>query len=451
MPKRRKRRQRLPQELVTATIESLSPEGRGVAHVEGKVVFVDFSLAGEVVEFKYTRVSKKFDEASAVNIITPSADRVTPICEHFTVCGGCSLQHQEHNAQVQSKQDALMHQFEFLGQVKPDQILPPLRGPLKHYRQKARLGVKFVAKKEKVLVGFREKANSFLADILACPVLHESVGLHISDLSALMIELDAKQTIPQIEVAVDDNKTALVFRHLEDLSEHDQLALIDYAKKFDVQIMLQSGGPDTIVPLWPEAPQPLSYCLEEQDVKIEFQVNDFIQVNRQINQAMVTNACQMLQLQADDNVLDLFCGLGNFTLAMARQCNHVTGVEGTQSMVEKARENARLNKIENVQFYSADLSKDISSEAWLYNAENTQKYDKILLDPPRSGAMEMLKYIGKLKASRLVYVSCNPATLARDAKVLVHDYGYTLEQAGVMDMFPHTSHVESIALFTKKI
>ncbi|VAW56254.1 23S rRNA (uracil(1939)-C(5))-methyltransferase [hydrothermal vent metagenome] len=449
MSKRRKRRQRPPEALVVVTIESLSPEGRGVAHVDGKVVFVDFALAGEVVEFKYTRMSKKFDEASAVNIITASEDRVEPICQHFTVCGGCSMQHQEHVAQGQSKQNALMHQFQFLGQVQPDEILPPLRGPLKHYRQKARLSVKYVVKKEKVLVGFREKASSFLADIVACPVLHESVGLHITDLSNLMITLDAKQTIPQIEVAVDDTKTALVFRHLEDLSAHDKSALIAYAQQYDVQVMLQSGGPDTIASLWPENPPPLSYTLKEQDVTIEFQVNDFTQVNSDINQAMVSNALQMLQLKSQDKVLDLFCGLGNFTLAMAKQCAEVTGVEGTQAMVLKARENAIRNNIENVQFYTADLSKDISMEPWLYNAEKTQKYDKILLDPPRSGAMEMLKYIGKINASRIVYVSCNPATLARDANVLVHEHGYALAQAGVMDMFPHTAHVESIALFTK--
>jgi len=449
MSKRRKRRQRLPEGLVKVTIESLSPEGRGVAHVEGKVVFVDFSLAGEVVEFKYIKISKKFDEAVAVNIISASPDRVTPVCQHFTVCGGCSLQHQEHVAQVNSKQDALMHQFQYLGQVQPEHILPPLLGPLKHYRQKARLGVKYVPKKEKVLVGFREKANSFLADILACPVLHESVGCHISDLSDLMMTLDAKQTIPQIEVAVDDSKTALVFRHLEALSEPDKLALIAYAKKYNVQLMLQSGGPDTITPLWPESPPSLSYTLQDQNVTIEFQVGDFTQVNSDINQAMVTRALNMLELTPQDKVLDLFCGLGNFTLAMARQCAEVTGVEGALSMVVKARENAVRNNIQNVQFYSADLSKDISTEPWLYAAGNRQKYNKILLDPPRSGAMEMLKYIGKLKASHIVYVSCNPATLARDAAVLVHEHGYTLEQAGVMDMFPHTTHVESIALFTK--
>jgi len=446
---KRARRKRLPEELVEVTIESLSPEGRGVAHVNGKVVFVDYALADEIVEFKYSRVSKKFDEGRVVNVIKASPQRVEPICAHFTVCGGCSLQHQEHEAQIKSKQDALMHQFEFLGQIQPKNILPPLRGPIKHYRQKARLGVKYVHKKDKVLVGFREKNNSFLADILECPVLHETVGLRIKDLSRLLFGMQARASIPQIEVAIDDSKTALVFRHLEDLSDSDKNALTDFARQHELQIMLQSGGPDTVVPLWPENPPPLKYTLKEQDVSIEFQSNDFTQVNSEINQLMVSKAVQMLALNKTDRVLDLFCGLGNFTLAMAKQCGSVVGVEGAQSMVVKARENAQRNQIENVEFYAADLSKDISSEVWLNKAGVSQSYDKILLDPPRSGAMEMLKYIGKLNAKRIVYVSCNPATLARDTHALVHDYGYTLEEAGVMDMFPHTAHVESIALFTR--
>jgi len=446
---RRARRKRLPEALVEATIESLSPEGRGVAHVNGKVVFVDFALAGEIVEFKYTRVSKKFDEARAVTILKASPQRVEPICAHFTVCGGCSMQHQEHEAQIQSKQDALMQQFQHLGQVQPAHILPPLRGPLKHYRQKARLGVKYVPKKDKVLVGFREKGNSFLADILACPVLHESVGLRIKDLSDLLMSMKARSVIPQIEVAIDDSKTALVFRHLEALCDEDKIALTEFAKQYDLQIMLQSGGPDTVIALWPLNPPPLSYTLKEQGVTIEFQPNDFTQVNSEINQLMVSHALQMLALNEEDTVLDLFCGLGNFTLAMAKQCASVVGVEGAQSMVVKARENAQRNNIANVTFYAADLSRDISSEIWLNKAGVSQSYDKILLDPPRSGAMEMLKYIGQLNAKRIVYVSCNPATLARDTHALVHEYGYTLDAAGVMDMFPHTAHVESIALFTK--
>lgn len=444
MSKRRARRKRLPEELVEATIESLSPEGRGVAHIEGKVVFVDFALPGEIIEFKYTRTSKNFDEARAMNIIKASEDRVEPVCEHFGVCGGCSMQHQEHEAQIRSKQHSLMQQFEFMAHTQPENILPPLRGPVLHYRQKARLGVKYVHKKGKVLVGFREKGNAFLADLTRCPVLHESVGNHLTDLSDLIMNMQARETIPQIEVAISDTKTALVFRHLEDLIDSDKDALSGFAQQHDLQILLQSGGPDTVVPLWPENPAPLSYTLQEQQITIEFQPNDFTQVNSEVNQAMVSSALKMLELSPEDKVLDLFCGLGNFTLAMAKECAEVTGVEGAQSMVVKARDNAKSNKIENTAFFAADLSVDISAEPWL-----KQKYDKVLLDPPRSGAMEMLKYIGKLGAKRIVYVSCNPATLARDTNTLVNEYGYTLQDAGVMDMFPHTAHVESIALFTK--
>ena len=441
---KRRRRKRLPEELVEATIESLSPEGRGVTHIEGKVVFVDFALPGEIVEFKYTRTSKKFDEARAVNIMQASDQRVEPVCEHFGVCGGCSMQHQEHEAQISSKQQSLMQQFDHLAHTQPGIIRPPLRGPVLHYRQKARLGVKYVHKKGKVLVGFREKGNAFLADLNRCPVLHESVGNHLTDLSNLIMNMQGREVIPQIEVAISDTQTALVFRHLEDLSDSDLDALRQFAQQHNFYILLQSGGPDTVRPLWPEAPQVLSYTLQEQQVTIEFQPNDFTQVNSEINQLMVSDALAMLELAPEDKVLDLFCGLGNFTLAMARQCAEVTGVEGAQSMVVKARDNALKNSIENTSFYAADLSADISAEPWL-----AKKYDKILLDPPRSGAMEMLKYIGKLGARRIVYVSCNPATLARDTNTLVNEYGYTLQQAGVMDMFPHTAHVESIALFTK--
>ena len=442
---KRRRRKRLPEEAVEVQIESLSHEGRGVAHVEGKVVFIDFALPGETVEFKYTRQSKSFDEGKAIKVIKASADRVEPICEHFGVCGGCSMQHQNHEAQITSKQAALMEMFEHMAQTKPQNILEPLRGPIKHYRQKARLGVKYVAKKGKVLVGFREKGNAFLADLHSCPVLHESVGNRITALSELIMAMDAKESIPQIEVAIDDTKTALVFRHLEPLSDSDKAALTQFAQTHELQIMLQSGGPDTVVALWPENPAPLSYRLNEQDVTIEFQPNDFTQVNSEINQSMVSRALSMLELSKEDKVLDLFCGLGNFTLAMAKQCAEVVGVEGAQTMVVKARENAEKNNIDNTQFFAADLSADISDEPWLQH-----KYDKILLDPPRSGAMEMLKYIGKLDAKRIVYVSCNPATLARDTQTLVNEYGYALVDAGVMDMFPHTAHVESIALFTKK-
>ncbi|MDH5484778.1 MAG: 23S rRNA (uracil(1939)-C(5))-methyltransferase RlmD [Gammaproteobacteria bacterium] len=442
---RRRRKVRLPQEPVAAHIEELSAEGRGVAHIDGKVTFIDFALPGEDVLFKYSRTSSKFDEGQAIEVLKASAQRVEPACEHFGICGGCSLQHLNETDQIEAKQQTLLNHFQHLSGVEPGEIMPPLTGPVLGYRHKARLGVKYVAKKGKVLVGFREKAAPYIANLDSCKVLHPSVGERLDKLSELIMSMEARQTIPQIEVAVSDDVTALIFRHLEDLSATDREKLIQFAQAENIQIALQPGGINTVKALWPENPPPLFYRLENQQVKIEFQATDFTQVNPVINQAMIDHALALLDLQVDDSVLDLFCGLGNFTLPMARQAARVTGVEGAEVMVVKARENARLNDINNVDFFAADLSQDLKGQPWLQ-----QKYDKILLDPPRSGAMEMLNYLGKLGASRIVYVSCHPATLARDAKILVNDFGYRLTRAGVMDMFPHTAHVESIAVFDLK-
>jgi len=442
--RRRSRRQKLPQELVEATIQELTPEGRGFSSVNGKATFIDFALPGERVLFKYTKTSSKHDEGSAVEILESSEQRVEPPCEHFGVCGGCSLQHMEENAQIEAKQQALLNHFQHIAKIQPEEILEPLRGPTLAYRHKARLGVRYVIKKEKVLVGFREKSSSFLADLNSCKVLHESVGEKLERLGSLIMGMDARQTIPQIEVAVSDTKTTLVFRHLELLSDSDKQALIEFAKSEDVQLFLQPGGIHTIVPLYPEFPEPLFYELKNHNIRIEFESSDFTQVNPDINSQMIDRALEYLDLNENDNVLDLFCGLGNFTLPMARIAAHVTGVEGAEVMVVKARENAKLNNINNVEFYAADLSAKLDGSSWL-----NKNYDKILLDPPRSGAMEMLKYLGKLNAKRIVYVSCHPATLARDTHVLVHELGYKLAAAGVMDMFPHTAHVESIAVFEK--
>jgi len=446
MSKRRRRRQaRVPQDIIEASIESLSAEGRGVARVEGKTVFVDNALVGETVKFQYIKISSKFDEARAIEILTPSADRVEAACEHYGVCGGCSLMHMKPEAQIVHKQKTLLDLFQYQANVSPEEIIEPLTGPIFAYRFKARLGVKYVAKKEKVLVGFREKNAPYIANLNSCKVLHESVGERLLQLGDLIMGMEARQTIPQIEVSVSDAGTALTVRHLKPLSESDKNAWITFAKQYEMYIYLQSGGPKTVEILWPENPQPLFYKLSQQDVHIEFQPLDFTQVNPVINEKMLAQTLKFLDLKQDEKVLDLFCGLGNFTLPIARLAKHVVGVEGVEVMVAKARENARLNCIENAEFFAADLSADLSAMPWLMN----QQYDKVLLDPPRSGAMEMLKYLGQLKAKRIVYVSCHPSTLARDAQVLVQEYGYTLSKAGVMDMFPHTAHVESIAVFDK--
>ena len=444
MSRARRRKKRLPQEQVEAQIESLTPEGRGVAHINGKVTFIDFALPGERVLFQYSKTSSKFDEGRAIEVLDASADRVEPPCEHFGICGGCSMQHLHADAQVRVKQEALLNHFQQLANVQPETVLEPLRGPVLAYRNKARLGVKYVAKKDKVLVGFREKSSSFLADLHSCKVLHPSVGERLEQLGELIMGMDARQTIPQIEVAVSDEETNLVFRHLEALSDTDRETLRAFGEQNNLHIYLQPAGPDSITALWPDNPGPLHYQLVEQNIRIEFQPSDFTQVNSDINEQMVNRALSFLDLNENDQVLDLFCGLGNFTLPMARRAGRVTGVEGVEVMVQKARDNARLNDIHNVEFHAADLSSDLTGYPWL-----NQHYDKILLDPPRSGAMEMLKHLGKLQANKIVYVSCHPATLARDTQTLVQEFGYRLTAAGVMDMFPHTAHVESIAVFER--
>jgi 23S rRNA (uracil1939-C5)-methyltransferase len=444
MSKRRFRKPKPSPIPVETVIERLTPEGRGVAHINGKVTFIDFALPGERVMFQYTQTSSTFDEGRATEILQAAANRVQPQCEHFGVCGGCSLQHLHVDEQIAAKQETLLNHLEHLAKVKPDAVLPPLRNTEWGYRYKARLGVRYVAKKAKVLVGFREKAGSFLADLHHCKVLHASVGERLEALSALIMGMDARETIPQIEVAVSDDVTALVFRHLQPLSIADAQRLTNFALENNLHVYLQPGGADSIHALSPEVPTPLRYALPNHQVQIEFKPSDFTQVNPAINRKMVDRALELLELKPDERALDLFCGLGNFTLPMARQCAQVTGVEGAVELVQKARDNARLNNIDNVEFHAADLSVDLLGYPWL-----NQTYDKILLDPPRSGAMGMLKYLGKLNASRMVYVSCHPATLARDAEVLVHEFGYRLSAAGVMDMFPHTAHVESIAVFDK--
>ncbi|MCW8957370.1 MAG: 23S rRNA (uracil(1939)-C(5))-methyltransferase RlmD, partial [Gammaproteobacteria bacterium] len=384
--RRRQRQQRLPQELVAATIESLTPEGRGLAHVDGKVCFIDFALPGEQVMFQYSKISNKYDEGRALEILKASPDRVDPVCPHFGICGGCSMQHMEQGAQIRAKQQALQGHLEHLAQTQPDHWLEPITGPVTGYRYKARLGVKYVAKMDKVLVGFREKARPHLADLNSCKVLHPSVGNRLLSLGELIMGMEARQTIPQIEVAVSDTGTCLVFRHLKPLSDSDRRQLMNYAQSEELQIQLQPAGPDSIVPLWPEQPGPLNYLLSNQNIKIEFQATDFTQVNPDINQKMLDSALAFLDLNASDKVLDLFCGLGNFTLPIAQQAASVIGVEAVESMVAKARDNAALNAIDNCTFYATDLSADLTGMPWL-----NQHYDKILLDPPRSGAMEMLK------------------------------------------------------------
>ena len=434
----------MPAEAVRGRIDSLAHDGRGVAHLDGKATFIEGALPGEEVMFTYVARHKRYDEAVIAEVIEPSPERVTPRCAHSGLCGGCSLQHLRAEAQIHMKEQILLDTLRHLGDVTPEEILPPLIGPHWGYRRRARLGAKFVDKKDAMLVGFREKRSAYLADLSQCEVLHPQVGHQLLALRDLLRGLDAYKRIPQVEVAAGDEKIGLVFRHLDPLSEHDLAALRAFGETHGFYIYLQAAGPDSVAPLWPSDPR-LTYRLSEFDVELDFLPTDFTQVNGDINAAMVRLALELLDLRGDERVLDLFCGIGNFTLPIARRAAAVVGVEGDAKLVARARDNANRNGIVNAEFHTADLSDETSMWPWAVPG-----FDKILLDPPRTGALEVVRRVAGLGARRIVYVSCNPATFARDAAELVRQHGYRLRKAGVMDMFPHTTHVECIALFEKK-
>ncbi len=446
MVRRRKRKKVLPEVPVNVTIESLAHDGRGVAHVNGKVVFIDEALPGEEMEFVYTDSRRDYAEGKVVNLISRSPHRTEPQCPHYGVCGGCSFQHVDSVAQIAIKQALLEEQFARIGKVQIPELWEPLRGPHWGYRHKARMGVKYVAKKNRVLVGFRERRNPFLAEIDQCIVMHPSVGMRLPELSEMIGGLTIKDRIPQIEVAIGDEQCVLAIRVLAPPTDADKQRMREFAQRTQITLYLQPKGPDSITPLWPEEPHLPTYALPDYDIVFHFRPAMFTQVNTEINRKMVNRVMETLALNAQDTVLDLFCGLGNFTLPMARKAGLVVGIEGDLPLVNHAKANARLNGISNVEFYAADLTRDISDMPWA-----NKKYDKILLDPSRAGAAEVLSRIPQWNPQQIVYVSCNPSTLARDAGILVNELGYRLLKAGVMDMFPQTGHVESIALFDKGI
>ncbi|MBF8269091.1 MAG: 23S rRNA methyltransferase [Gammaproteobacteria bacterium] len=439
MPPRHKKP--LP-EPVRATIDSLSHEGRGVAHLGGKAVFIDGALPGETVTFRYTRRRAKFAEGYAIDILQPSPRRAQPQCRHYTICGGCSLQHMPAADQIEHKQKVLLEQFRHIGNIEPEAILPPLRSPEWGYRRKARLGLKYVFKKEKLLIGFREKRSNYVADLETCEVLHPAIGKRITELQSFIRGLDCYDQIPQLEVAIGDNVTALIFRHLVELTVADRERLAAFQQQAQIAVYLQAGGPETVLPLNDQTATDLSYRLDQYGIEIHFRPDDFTQVNFAINNAMVARVIELLAPQSGDTVLDLFCGLGNFSLPVARQGAAVTGIEISVRLVQRARENATRNGISNVEFLAIDLM-----QADLAIPVFKKTYNKILIDPPRNGAREIIEHLSFDGVDKLVYVSCNPATLARDAGILVRDKGLRLQQAGILDMFPQTSHVESIALF----
>ena len=437
-----RRRRRSPPIEMTVSIESMTNDSRGVAHHEGKAVFVEGGLPGEVVRCQTTRRTSKYDTANVLEVLEASDDRVQPRCSAAGVCGGCSLQHMSESSQIHAKQQVLLENLQQIGKVQPETILPPLQGPHWNYRRKARLGVKLVPKKGGVLVGFREKQSGYLAVMDSCDVLDERFSNLILPLRELVAGLSIAKRIPQIEIAAGDNSAVLVFRNLEPILEADQELLKVFANQHQLSILLQPGGPDSIQALYPEKHELLQYRLDEWDIAIRFRPTDFTQVNASINQLMVSQALKLLGAEKGDEVLDLFCGIGNFTLPLARVCKHVTGIEGDSVLVNMARDNASYNGLSNAEFVTANLYDTPLDGSWLH-----RKWDRILLDPPRSGAMEVIERLPELKPKRIVYVSCNPATLARDTDLLVNKYSYRLKAAGVMDMFPHTKHVESIAVF----
>jgi 23S rRNA (uracil1939-C5)-methyltransferase len=428
-----------------ASIESLDHEGRGVAHVEGKAIFIEGALPGERVAYTSFRRKPSFENARADAVLKASSQRVTPQCPHFGVCGGCSMQHLEPAAQAAAKQRILEDAFWHIARLKPETILPPIVGPTWGYRRRARLTVRKVEKKGGVLVGFHEKRSSYVAVMDSCAVLPPAISALLPKLRELVGMLSIPDRLPQIEVAVGDTPPALVFRILEALTPDDENKLRAFADRHGVHIYLQTGGPDTATIFHPvDAPRP-AYRLPDFDVTLRFRPTDFTQVNHDVNRVLVRRALRLLDLRPGERVADMFCGLGNFTLPLARQGAQVVGVEGSAPLIARARENAEFNGLaERIEYHVANLFTVTpeSLAAW-------GRFDRMLIDPPREGAIELVKSLGADAPTRIVYVSCNPATLARDAAVLVHEQGYRLVAAGIANMFPHTSHVESIALFVR--
>jgi 23S rRNA (uracil1939-C5)-methyltransferase len=436
---------------VIVDIHSLSHEGRGIAHVEGKTTFIHGAISDEKVLCKITQYHRRYNEGKVLEVLGPSSSyRIQPACAHFGTCGGCSLQHMDAQYQVQLKQQILLEQLTHFGSVKPEILLPPITGNPWGYRNKARLGVRYVIKKEKLLVGFRECFSNYLTDIEICPVLHPQIGTRIKALSTMIASLTQYDQIPQIEVAAGEKAIALVFRHMTPLPCDDLETLRQFGQDHAFHIYLQPNPPERVHKIWPAGPhERLTYTLPDEHLEMQFHPLDFTQVNSEINRSMVKQALQLLDLRSTDHVLDLFCGLGNFTLPIARKAAHVVGIEGSQEMVKRAEENAAHNHIHNTEFYAANLYAAHLMESIGPNTWSQKHYDHILLDPPRTGAKEIIALFPRLSAQKIVYVSCHPATLARDAKELVYTHGYQLKKLGLINMFPQTSHIEAIALFEK--
>lgn len=430
-------------------IESVDFEGKGIARIDGKTTFIEGVLTGEEVLIEITKRKANFDKAKVVEIIKKSDKRVNPECPNFGVCGGCSMQHISFDEQIRIKQQVLIDNLKHIGDVSPEQVLVPLEGISWGYRYRARLSARYVAKKGGVLVGFREKAAPYVVDMNQCLVLPPHVSQLITPLRQFIGSMTIKERVPQIEVAVGDKITVLVIRNMESLADSDEEIAKSFVDKYSttlypVQIWLQPKGPDSCYPFYPKDAVGLSYNLTRFKIDMPYYPSEFTQVNPFINEEMVNLAVDLLAPESNEIIADFFCGIGNFTLPIAKYAKQVTGIEGSDILVKRALENAKHNQLEQKVTYNVSNLFQIDSN-WL---TQLGKFDKWLIDPPRDGAYELVKAITHANApKRIVYVSCNPATLARDANVLVNTHGYRLVKAGVMNMFPHTSHVESIAFF----
>ena len=431
--------------MTEAVIESLDHEGIGVAHVDGKVTFIDGGVTGERVAFARRRSRGNFDLGTVTQVLRESSQRVIPRCRYFGMCGGCAMQHVEPSAQVAAKQRVLEDNLARLGKVVPERILPPVIGPAWGYRNRARLSVHYVAKKGGVLVGFHERRSSFVADVMSCEVLPPAISRMIPELREMFTSMKLRDRLPQLELAIGDAVTVFVLRNLEPLPEEDAEKLRAFADRHGIQWWLQPQGPDSAHPFHPMDAPPLDYRLPEFGLSIGFRPTEFTQVNAGVNRVLVRRAVDLLDPQPGERVGDLFCGLGNFTLALATRGAEIIGIEGSAALVERAAMNARANGLDAAtRFIAHDLYADARGAM-----AKLGRVDKLLIDPPRDGAVEICKEIGDDGPRRIVYVSCSPATLARDANILVNVKGYRLVTAGVINMFPHTGHVESIALFEK--
>ncbi len=427
-----------------AEIVGLAHDGRGIARLGGKAVFVAGALPGEQVLIRRVRKRARLDEAVLVEIVVPAATRVEPACARFGRCGGCALQHMAPAAQVEAKAREYVQQLERIGHVRPERELPPLTGPVFGYRRRARLGVKVLKKSGRAIVGFRERTTPLLTDVRECKVLAAPIGAMCEALGELIGLLSIAESVPQVELGIGEGNSILVLRVLAPPTAADIARLQAFGREHGVDFWLQPGGAETAGPI-EGAATALEYTLPEFDVRLEFTPLDFVQINAELNRRMVAEAIRLLAPEPGDRVLDLFCGLGNFTLPLARRSAEVLGVEGDAGLVARARRNAVLNGLANVRFAIANLFEPLGGEPW-----TRERYQRVLLDPPRAGALEVLPLVAASGATRVVYISCHPASFARDAGVLVNEHGFKLAAAGVMDMFPHTAHVESIAVFERR-